>query len=149
MTALDVISLDGAKEYLRVDYDDQDNVITRNIKTAVSLIEEYTNVFLYEREKQYAVIGYCGIEIFDYPITITDSSLKKKQNVLSITVFDKIGNSVAATVGYSDVDDIPANLIDACYKLITYLYENRDSYTATLPADVQLLVNQFRRNATI
>lgn len=149
MTALDVISLDEAKEYLRVDYDDQNNVITRNIKTAVSLIEEYTNIFLYEREKQYTVTGNCGIEIFDYPIELADSSLKVKQNVLSLTVFDKQGNSVLATVGYSTIDYIPANLIDACYKLITYLYENRDAYTATLPVDVQLLVNQFRRNPTI
>lgn len=149
MNALDVITLEDAKDYLRVDYDDQDAIITRNIKSAVSLIEQYTDVYLYEREITYALLG-CSLEIYDSPLTFTGTiPTKTKARAMSVIVYGKSGDTYTANVGYSDVADIPQNLIDACYKMITYLYENRDAYSVSLPMDVQMLVNQFRRNATI
>lgn len=149
MTALDVISLAAAKEYLRVDYPDQDGVITRNIKSAVALIEQYTDVYLYERPRTYALLG-CSLEIYDSPLTFTAPvPTKTKQQVMSIIVYGKSGDTYTANIGYSNADDVPQNLVDACYKMITYLYENRDAYSVTLPADVQVLINQFRRSCTI
>lgn len=149
MTALDVISLVAAKEYLRVDYPDQDGVITRNIKSAVSLIEQYTDVMLYERERTYVLLG-CSLEIYDSPITFTGTlPTKTKQMAMSVIIYGKSGETFTANVGYSDPNEIPQNLVDACYKMITYLYENRDAYSVALPADVQMLINQFRRSATI
>lgn len=149
MDALDVISLADAKEYLRVDYTDQDGVITRNIKSAISLIEQYTDVYLYERERTYALLG-CSLEIYDSPLVWTGISPEKtKQQAMSVIVYGKSGDTFAANIGYSDKADIPQNLLDACYKLITYLFENRDSYSVSLPLDVQMLVNQYRRSATI
>lgn len=145
MTALDVIPLEDAKSALVIDYPDRDVEITRAIKSAVSIIEKYTNVFLYERDVEYSIVNGCSNEIYDYPITLNDSSLKTKHNVLSITVFGKVGDMFTASVGYSDVTDIPQNLIDACYKLITYLTENKDAYNVSMPLDVQLMVNQYRR----
>lgn len=149
MTALDVISLVDAKEYLRVDYADQDSVITRNIKSAVALIEQYTDVMLYERERTYSLLG-CSLEIYDSPIQFTGTlPTKTKQMAMSVIVYGKSGETFTANVGYSDTNEIPQNLVDACYKMITYLYENRDAYSVTLPADVQMLINQFRRSCTI
>jgi len=143
--ALDVISLADAKEYLRVDYPDQDGIITRNIKSAVSLIEQYTDVYLYERERAYDLLG-CSLEIYDAPLTFTGVvPTKTKQQAMSIIVYGKASDTYTANIGYENVADIPQNLIDACYKMITYLYENRDAYSVNLPADVQMLVNQFRR----
>jgi len=147
--ALGVISLADAKEYLRVDYPDQDGVITRNIKSAVALIEKYTGVMLYERERTYALSG-CSLEIYDSPITFTGTlPTHIKKMAMSVIVYGKSGETFTANVGYSDPNEIPQNLVDACYKMITYLYENRDAYSVTLPADVQMLVNQFRRSCTI
>lgn len=145
MTALDVISLEDAKDALVIDYPDRDKEITRAIKSAISIIEKYTNVFLYERDVEYSILNGCSEEIYDFPIKFNDSSLNKKQNALSVTVFGKEGFGFSGKVGYSDVTDIPQNLIDACYKLITYLTENKDAYNVSMPLDVQLLVNQFRR----
>lgn len=147
MTALDVISLQSAKDYLRVDYSEDDAIITRLIKASVSRIEQYTNYKLYQREVAYNMYG-CELEIYDFPITL-DTTLKTRQNVLSVSVFGREGDVINASVGYSVVADVPEDLLTACYKLITYLYENRDTYPVTLPADVQMLINMYRRSPSI
>lgn len=146
MNALDVISLDDAKLSLVVDYPDKDAEITRHIKSAVALIEQYTDVYLYERPRTYALLG-CSLEIYDSPLTFTGTvPTKTKQQALSVIVYGKSGDTYTANIGYSNVADIPQNLIDACYKIITYLFENKDAYSVSLPMDVQMLVNQFRRS---
>lgn len=146
MDALDVISLADAKDSLVVDYPDKDAEITRHIKSAVALVEQYTDVYLYERPRTYALLG-CSLEIYDSPLTFTGTvPTKTKQQALSIIVYGKSGDTYNANIGYSNVDDIPQNLIDACYKIITYLFENKDAYSVSLPMDVQMLVNQFRRS---
>lgn len=147
MTALDVITLEQAKEFLVVDFDDRDAEITRHIKSAIGYVETYTNVMLYSRTKSYVLTG-CSLEIYDAPITFVTADLKTRQNVLSVTVIGQANDTVNATVGYSDVNDVPGQLIEAAYKLLTYLFENRDIYSAGLPWDVQMLLNQWRRSPT-
>jgi hypothetical protein len=147
MTALDVISLEQAKEFLVIDFPDRDEEITRNIKSAISYIERYTNVMTYEREKSYTLTG-CSLEIYDAPISLITTVSMVKHNVLSITVFGKSGEVILATVGHNNVDDIPEDLISAAYILISYLTENKGLYPAELPWDIQILINQLRRSAT-
>lgn len=147
MTELDIISLQSAKDFLVVDYDDRDQEITRHIKAAVAWIERYTKVMLYQRDKTYTLNG-CSLEIYDFPLTIS-GDWKTKGNVLSTTVYGQAGDSFTASVGYDTADSVPTPLIEAAYKLILYLFENKDVYTAVLPMDVQVLVNQYRRSATI
>lgn len=149
MTALDVISLVDAKDSLVVDYPDKDVEITRHIKSAIALVEQYTDVYLYERPRTYALLG-CSLEIYDAPISFTGVvPTKTKHQAMSVIVYGKSGDTYTANIGYSNVNDIPQNLIDACYKIITYLFENKDAYSVNLPMDVQMLINQFRRSATI
>lgn len=148
MNALDIISLADAKEFLVVDFPDKDKEITRHIKSAVSIVERYTSYMLYERSISYTLPA-CGYEeIYLYPISFPSGTVTIPQT-LSVILKGKVGLVVNATVGYSDVTLIPENLIDACYKIITYLFENKDIYEAVLPSDVQLLINQFRRSATV
>lgn len=144
--ALSVISLEQAKEFLVVDFPDRDAEITRHIKSAIGIVEVYTHHFLYQRSKTYTVSG-CGTEIYDYPI-ILPVGTKSTTNVLSVTVFGANNSTIAATIGYATVADIPEQLISAAEKIITYLYENKDVYTSSLPADVQVLINQLRRSPT-
>lgn len=147
-TPLDVISLESAKEFLVIDFDDRDAEITRHINAAVGYIEKYTNVMMYEREVTYTMLG-CSLEIYDYPISFTDTTIKTKQYVLSVMVYGKYGDEVETTIGYSAVEDVPGQLVEAAYKLIQYLTDNHDIYTAGLPWDIQMLVNQYRRSASI
>lgn len=49
MTPLDVLSLEDAKQYLQVDFSDDDDLITALIETAVLEIEKETEYRLYQR----------------------------------------------------------------------------------------------------
>lgn len=148
MNALNVISLETAKINLVVDYPDRDLEITGLIKAAVASIEKYTNVMLYERNKTYKIDG-CSLEVYDFPLTISTTGLKIKENVLSTTIYGSNGTSISAKVGFTSVPDDYLPLVEACNKYITYLYENKDAYSSSLPIDIQLMLNQFRRSATI
>ena len=73
MSYLDVITLQQAKDYLRVDSEDSDAEITRMIKSALSLMEKQTNIILYDRNKTY--IYHNGVvRVYDYPINSTTST---------------------------------------------------------------------------
>lgn len=148
MTPLDIITLAQAKEFLVVDFDDRDAEITRHIKSAIGYIEKYTNHMLYNRSKEYTIEG-CSLEIYDYPLTVSTTVKRVHVNVLSTTYYAESGTVLTATVGYASVDDVPPELIEAAYKMITYLFENRDIYTAGLPWDIQMMCNMYRRSATI
>lgn len=160
-TALDVITLAQAKDWLVVDFEDQDGQIERNIRTAVAWVEKYTCHLLYQREITIPVTSSKTAIAF-YPLE--DIVLKDKDGVTLTSMISEgalktyvvysgycgIGqNKITVNAGYASIDLIPAPLLDACYKLITYLYENRDAYSSTLPVDIQLLINQFRRSPTI
>lgn len=161
MDALDVISLDDAKNELNITWTlsaGDIKILTRCIKTAVSWIETYTDYYLYEQETTLESLA-CGNQIVTYPVTVT--SVKDKdgnviptdkyrieEKPLSLWVFAGCGNTIYLKTGYAeaDLDNIPQQLISACMKLIVYLYENRDAYPTELPVDIQLLVNQLRRS---
>ena len=69
MSYLNVISLDSAKQYLRVDSEllEDDSQIERMIKSALSTIERRTNILFYARDKKYIFQDYC-VKVYDYPI---------------------------------------------------------------------------------
>lgn len=156
MTPLNVITLAQAKTYLVMDgINDRDAEITRLIETAISLVEQYTCYRLYEREETFIAVT-CHNDLPYYPIAIDsvikdaiEQDYKETQGYLSLNVRCSIQSIITATVGYSDITLIPPSLIQACYKIITYLFENKDAYEATMPYDVQLLLNQWRRSATV
>lgn len=158
MDALDVISLDDAKAYLvMTGISDRDTEITRLIKTAIALVEKYTDHYLYERE--ITIDLTCShTNITKYPFELVsvkrdtdDLTYNIYQKVLSINLvcYDWKDGVITANVGYDDVTDIPQPLVSAAYKIITYLFENKDAYTAELPLDIQMMINQYRRSATI
>lgn len=138
--------------------DDRDAEIELLIKTAVSMVEKYTCYYLYQRTETF-VTYLAKTELPYYPITI-DSVVNEDNEAVTYT--EKVyplqlvltcpkDSTVTMTVGYTEADlaNIPQNLIAACYKWITYLFENKDIYAMDMPLDVQLMLNQFRRSATI
>lgn len=157
MVAIDVISLQQAKDHLVIDFEDFDAQITGLIETSISLVERYTDYRLYERDEIiYATT--CSTNIVIYPIIVTAVvneagdpvvGYKTRNLPLSITLYVPNQSVITATVGYTNVVDIPHSLVSAAYKIITYLFENKDVYETTLSYDVQLLLNQFRRSPTI
>ncbi|HVW99712.1 MAG TPA: head-tail connector protein [Candidatus Babeliaceae bacterium] len=166
MTALDVLPLDYVKEsILGVDFPDKDDFIESLIKTSIAWVERYTGYRLYERTEQFNVYpascDYGGRAVLPYfPITInsitdknnaTTTVFKTTNGPLKLYVYTACSNKINATVGYAEdkIADIPQPLLDAACKLIVYLYENHSAYAATIPTDIQLLINQYRRDSTI
>lgn len=157
--ALTILPLDYVKkEVLSVDLGDtwNDNNITRCINTAVQWVEQYTDYRLYQRIEVINAIG-CEINIVTYPILITGvvdednepvTDYKTRNLPLSITLYVPNQSVITANVGYANPTDIPQPLISAAEKLIVYLFENKDAYSNTLPIDIQLLINQYRRSPT-
>lgn len=68
MTPLDVLSLADAKTYLRVDFSDDDDLITSLIYGAVGLVEQETNYRLYQRNEVIYQTGKYYYVAFQYPI---------------------------------------------------------------------------------
>jgi hypothetical protein len=156
----DVIALADAKVWLSVDDTYNDNDISRLINTAVAWIEQYTCYRLYPRDEVINTTS-CKTYIPYYPINTTnilnfDGSPYVSANLytyvpqnLSLLVNCPSMSTIQLNTGYADPTQIPQPLIDGALKLITYLYENRDSYGTVLPIDIQLLVNSYRRSPTI
>jgi hypothetical protein len=150
-TALDLITLAEAKAELKVDFDANDALITRLIHTAVALIEQRTNHMLYPRTELRRVRN--GYELYDYPATVSNlvsGNAYTLDERSGYSVFELSTSEVATLeLGYATKEEVPAPLIEACYKLITYLYEHRDAYKAEIPSDIYLLIRPFQRYATI
>lgn len=158
MVITDVISVQQAKDWLQVDFPDEDPAILRLINSAVQWVEKYTYHYLYAR----TITKYtrsCQTGFPEYPINSfsvtdkTDTPLDPQPTpyygATKTYVTCPVQSKVVLQVGYSTLNAIPSPLVEAVYKLITYLYENRDAYGTTLPIDVQLLINQYRRSPTL
>jgi hypothetical protein len=167
MTSLDIISLEAAKRHLVILNDNfYDAQIEGIIGTAIAMIEQYTGHYFYPRAKSYPVTSSVTY-LTDYPIDLTGIIDNSGQPVSSFNVgisqgslstivnywcYYDCGNgnpTINATIGYASTSDIPQPLIGAAYKLITYLFENKDAYAATIPYDVQVMINQYRRSSSI
>lgn len=186
MTALDIISLNSAKNWLNIelDYTEEDEIITRLIGAAIDWVEKYTCWRTYQREEvvynrqdncympadyfpDYGTGFYTGspgirwtpkgLSIYLYPFTIdsvqdqnsppADVTYTTQINALKTLLYAAPNSVITLTTGFAseDIGKIPPPLIEAAYKWIVYLYENRDSYKANLPSDIQILLAQYRR----
>ena len=154
-TALDLITLAEAKDELKVDQSDtfHDSLITRLIHTAVALIEKRTQHMLYPRTELRRIKS--GYELYDYPATV-DSFVsgidytQEDYSLYSTLYFSSTGSEVVSlTLGYATKEEVPAPLLEACYKLLTYLFDHRDAYKADLPSDIYLIIRPYVRYASI
>jgi hypothetical protein len=156
MSPIDVISLQNARDWLVVDDNFDDTIITRLINSAVSWVEQYTCYRLYARDETFITTS-CKTSLPYFPINSKSIKLKDDTDytatnntyfyaALSLIVDCPIQSTIMLNTGYTDPTQIPSPLLEACYKLITYLYENRDAYGTQLPIDIQILINQFRRS---
>ena len=124
---LDVISLQTAKNYLGVDDSliEDDNDITRMIKSALEYVEEFTNVLVCARDKDY-LLQDCIKRVYDYPIntlnTPTDAVATLRPLYTSYSVSDSDLDFINLNVGYTDPNDVPSKLIDVALEKIELMY---------------------------
>lgn len=129
----DVISLEQAKLYLKVD-DGQtitDDEITGMINSALSFIEKRTNHIFKTREKVYfkdcALVQQ--VKVYDYPIDNTETELEIEYRPL-YAIVPTVNNMVTLTTGYTSVEDIPSELIDSALQLINFWFYNSETKNA-------------------
>ena len=147
---LDVISLETAKLYLKIDevQTETDNEITGMINSALSYIEKRTNHIFKTRDKLYykdcALVQQ--VKVYDFPIDNTVTELDIKYRPL-YAIVPTIDNVVTLTVGYENVEDIPAELIDSALQLINFWFYNSETKNAmnTIPDFVQNNIDINRR----
>lgn len=160
-----IITLEQAKKNLNIyfelpegseiveDYDDE--IVQRCINSAIAYVEQYTDYALnYVVKTVYT--NNCGVvDLVTYPFEVMTDDVKVERRALSSVLRYKPNTAIDLIVGYDingigyDGEQPPAQLIEACYKLITYFYENRDMYKWDIPTDVQMLLNPLRRSATV
>jgi len=144
----DVISLDRAKLYLKVDagQSETDAEITQMIGSALSYIEKKTNHIFKTRDKVYykdcALVQQ--VKVYDYPIqdAPTDTIVRPLYSIVPT-----VNDMVTLEVGYTNVDDIPTELIDCALSIINFWFYNSETKGAenSIPKFVEMTLDQNRR----
>lgn len=146
----DVISLEQAKLYLRID-DGQtvtDDEITQMINSSLSFIEKRTNHIFKTRDKVYykdcALVQQ--VKVYDYPIDNSETDLDIVYRQL-YAIVPTVNDMVTLTIGYTSVDDIPSELIDAALQIIkVWFYEGeKQTNTTLIPLSVIQAIDVNRR----
>lgn len=182
----DVLSLAKAKAYCKIDYPDDDDLITALIAAAVTTVENYTEYRLYQRpEIIYMTNNFYGYEAFQFPINAASVVSQDSMNTNVYTVqfqyqtlrtllfwgqgflyydnwvefFTNYTYKISVKpqtfiltldVGYTDPPNMcPQSLITAVKQLVVYYYDNRDLDGFIMPSNVGLMLNPYRRFATI
>jgi hypothetical protein len=146
----DVISLEQAKLYLRID-DGQtvtDDEITQMINSSLSFIEKRTNHIFKTLDKVYykdcALVQQ--VKVYDYPIDNSETDLDIVYRQL-YAIVPTVNDMVTLTIGYTSVDDIPSELIDAALQIIkVWFYEGeKQTNTTLIPLSVIQAIDVNRR----
>ena len=151
MAYIDVITLQEAKNYLRVDDDltEDDAQITRMINAALSFVEQWTQHYMFARGRSFRLINGC-VRVYDYPINSitlpTDVKLEEKTLYTNFThPKDKLLN---LNVGYVLPADVPDQLLEVAYEIIDLLYyaeKGGESIEKRLSSMSIMTLNQYKR----
>ena len=147
MTYIDVITLERAKNYLRIDVDltDDDTEITSMINAALRYIEKRTNHIMFARDIVYT--QGCQVKVYDYPINSIVTTPAPYQVDFSTWVVFIDTKTVELNVGYENAEDVPDELIQAALQMIkVWYYESEKQVNSTLiPESVKEAIYVYRR----
>lgn len=153
MAYIDVVTLDDAKTYLRIDdtLSDDDSQIISMINSASRIVEQRTNVLFYARSKNYLFDGF-SVMVYDYPI----NSIVNPANVTSTqfelyTVYETDKSSdktLTLNVGYQNPQDVPDDLKNIVLNLVKHWYyesETNANHKGQLPIFVEQAMELNKR----
>lgn len=145
-----ILSLEDAKRYLRLDSDfiDDDSDIELMIESAFDFISKHTNYIFSARDKTYNQVDCDVLYVWDYPINTTEFG----DNIpLYYSGFVKFLNteSITLNVGFSSKsdDNFPTPLIMCAKQMISvYYYQAEKNVDNTLmPPNVMETIDTYRR----
>jgi hypothetical protein len=142
MSYLNVISLERAKNYLRIDLDlnEDDTDIISMINAACRYIEKRTNHIFFIQDKIYK--GVAQVKVFDFPInTVNTLPIPYFVERSTYTIYPDV-LEVSLNVGY-DTNDVPDELIQACLQMIKvwYFESEKQSNTLLIPMSVNEVID--------
>ena len=151
MAYLDIITLADAKVYLRIDdtLTEDDTQITRMINAALSYVERYTNYVLFAKDKEYRLIdGF--VRVYDYPINseVTADLISVNKTLYTNYTLGLSNDLITLNVGYSDIADVPQELIEVAYEIIELMYyekETNKSHLNNLSSLSSMILNNYKR----
>lgn len=147
MNYLDIIPLSEAKNYLKLnDTLTQDNAnVTRMIKAALMDIERLTNIHLIDKQKEFFFSNFCTL-VYDYPINSIVSPLdtvREEKSQYSIYVSKNLDDKkLVLNVGYSDVIDVPSDLVEVAYEMIDIMYYAKEYKLSEMSKNT---INSYKR----
>jgi hypothetical protein len=144
----DVISLETAKLYLKVDegQTETDAEITQMINSSLAIIEKRTNHIFKTKNKIYykdcALVQQ--VKVYDYPIQDAPTNTIVRP---LYSIVPTVNDVVTLEVGYMDVDDIPTELIDCALSIINFWFYNSETKGSdnSIPKFVEMALDQNRR----
>lgn len=154
-----IVSLADLKEHLRVEHDEEDDLITGMRAAAISYAEEYCNIKL----GQYACTGYLdsftpsyipsgpvasltavNYKATDYSTDLTTLNISRYyydidttparinfHNVPALAIYEYNRVQITMSVGYT-TSAVPASIIAALKLIVGHMYENRQAETMNL-----------------
>jgi len=150
MTALDFISLAEAKNWLRVDFTDEDSIITMLLKSAIETVEKHTGQRLYKREESINSTSEKE-ELYVSPINEIISVLDEDDQPVdyvavhgfntTLTFEDCSNKVIKLDVGYAS--GCPESLKLACLNLLEYKYNNRSA--TDIPELIEEAIAPYRQ----
>lgn len=124
MSYLDVITLERAKNYLRIDPDltEDDAEITSMINASLRYVEQRTRHFMYARDIVYN--GSCQVKVYDYPINsvVAPTDPLPWSLTRSLYTIYPDNKTVTLNVGYTDPDYVPDIFIQSALQMIKVWY---------------------------
>lgn len=157
MDQLNVVTLNQAKLWLRVDEDDDSNdtVITSLIKAAVNQVEKYTLQILWQRAITARTNKYACYRIFEYPLisieSVGDEEWGEDETEWYTEVRGYTGGVQTVTFvagygwSYDGGTEVPDDIITAIREMLAYWYENRDNAKQGMPDAATYLLGPYRR----
>ena len=153
MAYIDVVTLDDAKTYLRIDdtLTEDDAQITSMINTACRIVERRTNYMLYARSKSYLFQNFT-VFVYDYPInSVTLPVDVDREDYEMYSIFEAQSSSdttLTLNVGYSDPADVPDDLKNIVLNMVKFWYyeaETNESKKSALPLFVEQALDMNKR----
>ena len=154
MAYQDIITIDQAKAYLRIDdgMSADDMFVGIMINTAFQYIEQFTNVICVAVDKVYRYDDNKEVRVYDFPINteILPSGVDVEYNDLYEIYYSDFGSdieSVSLNVGYELATDVPNDLVVVAYEIIDVLYYGKESGKSIddlSPMAMQILWNNKR-----
>ena len=147
MSYINIIGLQDAKNYLRIDDTlTQDNgTVVRMINASLAKIEQLTNVHLIAKSKEY-VFDDLKVTVYDFPINSltspTTATVVEKTQYSVYTAALKTDLKLVLNVGYAVVSDVPKDLIEVAYEIIDIMYYNKENKLSNLS---QTTLDAYRR----